>query len=340
MFVLVNYCYFICHSGSCFTPFNLLFSPYPGNAFKTMTKKLIFTNEEIADALERISSLLEVQGASTFRVRAYENAAATVRDLKTPVSEVLESGGAKGLEALPGIGKSIASVISELLSTGRIALLERLEGQASPEELFETVPGIGEKTAHRIHEMLGIETLEELELAAHDDTLNSVPGLGRRKIQGIKDALSGILSRSSRRRARRLRWLEHEMRELSVYEPGIELLLEVDRDYREKAVRGSLRKIAPKRFNPSGEKWLPIYHTDKGGWSFSALFSNSPLAHKLGRIMDWVIVYYERDGDENQCTVVTEWQGQLRGRRVIRGRESECLEHYSGHKMEEVYSKN
>jgi len=305
-----------------------------------MTRKLIFANEEIADALERISSLLEVQGASTFRVRAYENAAATVRDLITPVSEVLESGGMKGLEALPGIGKSIASVISELLSTGRIALLERLEGQASPEELFETVPGIGEKTAHRIHETLGIETLEELELAAHDGTLNRVHGLGRRKIQGIKDALSGILSRSSRRRVRRLRWLEHEMKELSAHGPGVELLLEVDRNYRKKAARGSLRKISPKRFNPSGEKWLPIYHTDKGGWSFNALFSNSPLAHKLGRIMDWVIVYYEKDGDEDQCTVVTEWQGQLRGRRVIRGRESECLGYYRGHKREDVYSKN
>jgi hypothetical protein len=305
-----------------------------------MTKKLIFTNEEIADALERISSLLEVQGASNFRVRAYLNAAATLRDMKTPVSEVLESEGVIGLEALPSIGKSIASLISELLSTGRIALLERLEGQASPEELFETVPGIGEKTAHRIHETLGIETLEGLELAAHKGTLKKVPGLGTRKIQGIKDALSGILSRSSRRRARRLRWLEHEMKEISLHMPEVELVLEVDTEYREKAARGLLRKIAPKRFNPSGDKWLPIYHTEKNGWSFTALFSNSPLAHKLGRIMDWVIVYYESDGEEDQCTVVTEWQGQLRGRRVIRGRESECVEYYRRHKREDVYSKN
>jgi len=305
-----------------------------------MAKKLRFTNEEIADALERISSLLEVQGASNFRVRAYVNAANTLRDRKIPVSEVLESEGVSGLEALPSIGKSIASVISELLLTGRIALLERLEGQASPEELFETVPGIGVRTAHRIHETLGIETLEELELAAHDGRLNKVQGLGRRKIQGIKDALSGILSRSSRRRARRLRWLEHEMKELSFHKPKVGLVLEVDREYREKAARGSLREISPKRFNPSGEKWLPIYHTDNDGWSFTALFSNSPLAHKLRRIMDWVIIYYERDGEEDQCTVVTEWQGQLTGKRVIRGREAECHEYYRRHKKEELYSKN
>lgn len=305
-----------------------------------MTKKLIFTNEEIAEALERISSLLEVQGASNFRVRAYTNAASTARSMKTPLIEVLESEGISGLIALPNIGKSIASVISELLSAGRIALLERLEGQASPEELFETVPGIGVRTAHRIHETLGIETLEELELAAHDGRLNKVQGLGSRKIQGIKDALSGILSRSSRRRARRLRWLEHEMKEIKLHKPEVALILEVDQEYREKATRGLLRKIAPNRFNPSGDKWLPIYHTDKGKWSFTALFSNSPLSHKLGRIMDWVIIYYDTDGEEDQCTVVTEWQGQLRGRRVIRGRESDCVEYYQEYKGEEVHSRN
>ena len=305
-----------------------------------MAKGPVFNNEEIADALDRISSLLEVQGAGTYRVRAYMNAARTLRECEAPVSKILGREGVKGLEALPGVGKSIAAIISELLSTGRIGLLERLEGQASPEELFETVPGIGEKTAHRIHETLGIETLEELEIAAHDGSLNKVPGLGRRKVQGIKDTLSGILSRSSRRRARRLRWLEYEMRGLEVEKPGVDLLLEADREYRGKAALGELKQIAPKRFNPAGEKWLPIYHKEKDGWSFTVLFSNSPLAHKLGKMRDWVIVYYERDGEEDQCTVVTEWQGRLSGRRVIRGREGECIEYYSSRGREVVYSKN
>lgn len=305
-----------------------------------MTKKLRFTNVEIAEALERISSLLEVQGASNFRVRAYTNAASTARSMKPPLAEVFESDGISGLIALPNIGKSIASILSELLLTGRITLLERLEGQASPEELFETVPGIGVKTAHRIHETLGIETLEDLELAAHDGRLKKVQGLGSRKIQGIKDALTGILSRSSRRRARRLRWLEHEIKEISLHKPEVALIIKVDQEYREKATRGLLRQIAPKRFNPSGDKWLPIYHSDKNNWSFTALFSNSPLAHKLGKIMDWVIIYYERDGEEDQCTVVTEWHGQLRGRRVIRGRESECVEYYNNLKRNNAPSKN
>ena len=120
------------------------------------------------------------------------------------------------------------------------------------------MPGIGERTAHRINETLSIDTLEQLGLAAHDGTLKEVPGLGSRKIQGINDTLSSILSRSSRRRARRLRWLEHEMKEISLHKPGVELVLEVDTEYREKAIRGLLRKITPKRFNPSGDKGFPI----------------------------------------------------------------------------------
>jgi len=305
-----------------------------------MTKGPVFSNDEIADALERISSLLEVQGADPYRVRAYAAAARTVRESDASLSKISDQEGVKGLEALPGVGKSIAAVMAELLSTGRSGLLERLEGQASPEELFETIPGIGEKTAHLIHETLGIETLEELEIAAHDGTLYNVPGLGKRKVQGIKDALTAILSRSSRRRARRLRWLEHEMKELDHGKPGVGLILEADREYREKAASGDLRKIAPKRFNPAGEKWLPIFHKEKDGWSFTLLYSNSPLAHKLGRMMDWVIVYYERDGEEDQCTVVTEWQGRLSGRRVIRGREKECLDYYSSRGRPEAFSKN
>ncbi len=55
-----------------------------------------------------------------------------------------------------------------------------------------------------------------------------------------------------------------------------------------------------------------------------ALFSNTARAHELGRTGDWVVLFYERNGDSGQCTVVTETRGPLAGRRVVRGRESEC----------------
>jgi hypothetical protein len=61
----------------------------------------------------------------------------------------------------------------------------------------------------------------------------------------------------------------------------------------------------------------------------TALFSNTALAHELGRTHDWVVIYFGRDGGpEHQRTVVTETRGPLEGRRVVRGREGECREHY------------
>jgi hypothetical protein len=101
-------------------------------------------------------------------------------------------------------------------------------------------------------------------------------------------------------------------------------LLAVDADYRERSARGALRPIAPRRFNPERKAWLPILHTERDGWHFTALFSNTARAHELGRTRDWVVLFYERDGDSGQCTVVTEFRGPLAGRRVVRGREAEC----------------
>ena len=96
-----------------------------------------------------------------------------------------------------------------------------------------------------------------------------------------------------------------------------------------KAAAGALRKIAPRRFNPSGEAWLPVLHAHHGDWHFTALFSNTARAHELDRVSDWVVIYFHTDDDpEGQCTVVTETHGPLEGRRVVRGREAECRAYY------------
>jgi DNA polymerase (family 10) len=295
-------------------------------------------NDEIAAVLERVADLLEAQDANPFRVRAYRSAAATARGSTEPLVERLERGGVEALEELPGIGRTIAAQIRELLQTGRLGFLERLEGQVSPEDLFTTVPGIGEDLAHRIHDELGIETLEELELAAHDGRLARVPGFGERRIRGVRDALAGILSRSARRRARRLRWLETRreppapagapLLDDGPKAPSLAAILAVDAEYRRRAEADELRRIRPRRFNPQGEAWLPVLHRDQEGWSFTALYSNTALAHRLGKTRDWVVIFYERDGEEDQCTVVSERAGPLAGRRVVRGREAECARHY------------
>lgn len=111
--------------------------------------------------------------------------------------------------------------------------------------------------------------------------------------------------------------------------PGVELLLDVDREYRDKARAGQLPRIAPRRFNPEGKAWLPVLHTRFGPWHFTALFSNTERAHELHRVYDWVVVFHsDADGEEGQATVVTERRGRLAGLRVVRGREPECARHY------------
>jgi len=287
------------------------------------------SNEEVAEVLDRVADLLEAQDANPWRVRAYRGAATTVRDLERPVAETLAREGREALERLPGIGRSIAAVAAEYATTLRCGLLERLEGQVAPEDLFTTVPGLGEELAARIHRELGVETLEELELAAHDGRLEQVPGIGPRRARGVRDALAGVLSRSARRRARHRRWLEtrghapSSEAESPEDRPSVELLLEVDAEYRRRAEVGELRTIAPRRFNPEGRSWLPVWHTEKEGWQLTALYSNTARAHDLGATRDWVVIYWERDGHEDQCTVVTARRGPWAGRRVVRGREHE-----------------
>jgi DNA polymerase (family X) len=112
-------------------------------------------------------------------------------------------------------------------------------------------------------------------------------------------------------------------------EPPVALLLDVDREYRAQAARDRLPKIAPRRFNPAGEAWLPVLHTERGEWRFTALFSNTARAHELGRTRDWVVIFFHTDREpEGQRTVVTETHGPLIGRRVVRGRETDCRAYY------------
>lgn len=281
------------------------------------------TNREIADVLERVADLLEAQDANRYRVAAYRRAAATVREHPVSLIELLEAGGVEALDALPTIGPTIASHVAELAHSGGLTLLERLEGEVSPERLFGTIAGIGPELAQRIHRDLAVETLEEVEQAAHDGRLDGVAGFGPRRVRAVREQLSAILARSSRQRARRRDSLRERASAAGLPRPDVATLLAVDSEYRDRAARGRLRRIAPRRFNPERTAWLPILHTERDGWQVTALFSNTARAHELGRTGDWVVLFYERNGDSGQCTVVTETHGPLTGRRVVRGRESE-----------------
>jgi hypothetical protein len=285
----------------------------------TMTRRATtppLSNDEIAVRLDDVAKLLEEQGANQYRVQAWRGGAATVRNLGRPVRDVIREEGLDGLDRLPGIGSALARAVHELADTGRLSTLERLRGESDPVAVLASVPGIGHTFAERLRDRLGIESLEELELAAHDGRLALVAGMGTKRVAGVRDALA------TRLRRRRPRAAPETL-------PVVAELLDVDREYRERGAAGELPKIAPRRFNPLGEQWLPILHTTRGERHYTALFSNTATAHKLGRTHDWVVIYFDGSDAERQHTVVTERRGPLAGRRVVRGRESECLVHYS-----------
>ncbi len=287
----------------------------------------VISNEEIAERLDHVADMLELEDENAFRVRSYRSAAQTVRDLDQPVIELMQQNGERALRTLPGIGEKLAGSIKEIATTGHFGLEEKLESEIWPGMFFTEVPGIGDELARRIHEQLGISTLEELELAAHDGRLEQVEGIGPDRAEGVRVALAGMLSQSSRRRLQEA-FREETPKGEQEERPSVDLLLDLDEEYRTKAEKDQLRKIAPKRFNPEGEAWLPIMRARREGWSFTVLFSNTALAHRSGKTHDWVVIYYERGGEQRQSTVVTAERGRLAGERVVRGRERECREYY------------
>jgi putative hydrolase len=274
----------------------------------------ITVNEDIAGRLEEVARILNEQGASRFRVQAYQRAANTLRSLAEPISEVYAREDLDGLEKLPGVGDSIARSIRDILLHGKLAMLDRLRGEHDPIALLTSVPGIGKALAWKLHDDLGIETLEELEAAAHDGRLENLAGLGAKRLAGIRDSLAHRLGRVRK---------QPPLSDGSD-EPPVAELLDVDREYRREAAADALKKIAPRRFNPTAEAWLPVLHTTRGKRHYTALFSNTARAHKLGKTRDWVVLYFDGRQGERQCTIITSQFGRLKGQRIVRGREDEC----------------
>jgi putative hydrolase len=269
-------------------------------------------NVDIAERFREAADLLEAQEASPFRVRAYRQAASTLTQLDRSVESLHAEDGREGLQAIANIGASLTDAIVEILQTGRWRYLERLRGAVTPESVFQSIAGIGPELAERVHDELGIETLEELERAAHDGRLDAVDGFGERRVQAVRESLDSRLRR----------------RQPSGSTVPVGELLDIDREYRRKAEQDELRRIAPRRFNPDREAWLPILHTERDDRHYTALYSNTARAHDLDKTDDWVVIYLEND-EEAQWTVVTETSGPLEGQRVVRGRERECRDHYA-----------
>jgi len=145
-------------------------------------------NSDIAAIFDEIADLLEVDGANPFRVRAYRNAARTLRDLQQDVRQLMAEG--KNITDLPGIGDDLAGKLHEICETGDAALLHKLHARL-PHSLTELLklPGLGPKKVRTLQRELHIQTLEQLHRAARDKVIRTLPGFGEKTELRILETL-------------------------------------------------------------------------------------------------------------------------------------------------------
>jgi len=145
-------------------------------------------NDELADQLDLLADLSELEGEDSFRVLAYRRAATRIRETGGPVAQLALDGKAKNLA---GIGKTIESKIVEVIELGEMKALTKRKALV-PEEVvkFMRLPGLGPKTARRIWQELGVTTLDELKAAAEGERLRALAGLGATTEAKILKALA------------------------------------------------------------------------------------------------------------------------------------------------------
>ena len=145
-------------------------------------------NADVADALDELADVSEILGEQGFRVLAYRRAATRIRETGASVAELALQGTAK---ELPGIGATIESKIVEMTETGSMSALEKRRAEVPAEvRQFLRLPGLGPKTAARIWRELGVTTLEELRVAAEQQRVRTLQGLGAKSEERILEALA------------------------------------------------------------------------------------------------------------------------------------------------------
>jgi DNA polymerase (family X) len=154
-------------------------------------------NADVAAVFGEIADLLEVQGANTFRIRAYRNAARTVGDLGRNVADLLEAG--ENLDDLPGIGADLAGKIAEIVATGTCQQLEHLRTELPPAiaELL-AIPRLGPKRVRALHEQLGVRTAADLLHAARAGRISALAGFGPRMERQILEAAGARIAQERR----------------------------------------------------------------------------------------------------------------------------------------------
>jgi DNA polymerase (family X) len=145
-------------------------------------------NDELAEQLELLADLSELEGEDSFRVLAYRRAATRIRETGGPVAQLALDGKAKNLT---GIGKTIEAKIVEVIELGEMKALTKRKAIIPAEVVkFMHLPGLGPKTARRIWQELGVTTIAELKAAAEQERLRALAGLGAKSEEKILAALA------------------------------------------------------------------------------------------------------------------------------------------------------
>jgi DNA polymerase (family X) len=146
-------------------------------------------NADVARIFDRLADLLEIEGANPFRVRAYRDAARIIGDLPQDVAALLAAG--KDLTELHGIGEDLAGKVEEIVTTGRLALLEETE-RRTPESLLELLRlgPLGPKRVKTLYDQLGIKSADDLAAAIEAGRIHGLRGFGPKIEQRLMDALA------------------------------------------------------------------------------------------------------------------------------------------------------
>ena len=154
-------------------------------------------NADIADLLDQVADLLEIQDANPFRVRAYRNSARTVRDLGRDIKEMVEAG--EDLSRLPSVGEDIAEKIAEIVETGHLGQLDELRQEVPPAlaELLE-ISGLGPKRVSTLYRELGVRSREDLYEACQQGRVHELSGFGKKTEENIMHALEEALTTTRR----------------------------------------------------------------------------------------------------------------------------------------------
>ncbi len=145
-------------------------------------------NSDVVDFFNQVADLLEIEGANQYRVRAYRDAARTISTMSRNVAEMVEEG--EDLTELSGIGEDLAGKIKEIVRTGDLEQLEKIEQRTPPQlATLLDVAGLGPKRVQTIHQELGIASVEELREAAEEGRIRDLHGLGPKTEQKVLEDL-------------------------------------------------------------------------------------------------------------------------------------------------------